>query len=114
MVSASQIKMELAVYLAGVISLDDFQDWVALRTWNVSNSGSKAAEVLTFAIEELMSEYTSEHIPENELRDELGRILRADTKNVQIAYAPQAIWSSKPNLSFTASRPSVLEIAAPA
>jgi hypothetical protein len=113
MVSASQIRNELAFYLAGIISLDDFQDWVVLRTWNVSNSGSKAAEVLTFAIEESLSEYTSEHIPENELRKELDLILRADTRSVQISYSPQAIWSSKPNLSFTASRTSVLAVAAP-
>jgi hypothetical protein len=113
MVSASQIRNELAFYLAGVLPLDDFEDWFVPNTWNVQNTGSKAAEVLTFAIEELLSEYTGAHIPENKLREDLMRILHAETKNVEIVYEPQASWSPGPRWFFKASTPSAFAPARP-
>jgi hypothetical protein len=113
MVSASQIRNELTFFLAGIISLDEFEDWLVQNTWNIQNTGSKAAEVLTFAIEELLSEYTSGHIPAIRMREELSRTLHAETKNVKISYEAQASWSPKPIWVFTASTPSSLALVAP-
>ena len=106
MVSASQIRNELAMSLAGILPLDDFEDWFVQNTWNIQNTGSKAAEVLTFAIEELLSEYTSGHIPENRLREELAQVLQAETKSVQITDI-LPMWLDQPIFSFKASSPSV-------
>jgi hypothetical protein len=114
MVSASQIRNELAFSLAGILPLDDFEDWFVQNTWNIQNTGSKAAEVLTFAIEELLSEYTSGHIPEKKLREDLMQILHAETKNVEIAYDAQALWSPEPRWSFRSSGPSALVLVGPA
>jgi len=103
MVSASQIKNELAFYLAGILSLEGFEDWFVLQTWNVSNSGSKAAEVVTFEIEEKLSEYSSRYISEKKLREELGKILRSETKSVKIFNLPHVVLRRDPIMSFTGS-----------
>lgn len=92
MVSASQIRNELAFSLAGVIPLDEFEDWFVQNTWNIQNTGSKAAEVLTFAIEELLSEYTSGHISEDKLRQELSQVVHAETKNIEIVESARPLW----------------------
>lgn len=59
MVSASQIRDKILEFLTDAVSLDEFEDWIVQRTWNVHLSGSVAAEELTFAVEEALSEYSS-------------------------------------------------------
>lgn len=89
MVSSSQIRNELAFVVAGILPLDDFEDWFVQNTWNVHNTGSKAAEVLTFAIEEALSEYTSGHISESKLRQELESVLQSETSVADIVRVMQ-------------------------
>lgn len=107
MISASQIRNELALSLAGPLPLDEFEDWFVQNTWNIQKTGSKAAEVLTFEIEELLSEYTSGHISEDKLRKELELLLHAETKSAEIIVSPQCVWRAEPLLSFRASVASV-------
>ena len=71
MVSSSQIREQLAALLARRIDLDSFEDWLVKQTWNIHLSGSPAAEDLTFAIEESLSEYSSGHLSEPQLHEEL-------------------------------------------
>ena len=106
MVSASQIRNELAFYIAGILSLDDFENWFALNTWNVENAGSKAAEVLTYALEESLSEYTSGHIPEKKLREELNEILHAETRTVSIFANDHPMQFQNPPYTITSVSPS--------
>ncbi len=101
MVSASQIKEQLARFLNGEIDLDVFEDWFVQSTWNIHQSGSAAAEDLTFAVEESLAEYSSRHIDEQKLRSELSQILEAETRSVDIVDAPQTVYS------FRSSAPSV-------
>jgi len=103
MISASQIKNELAFYLAGVLSLDNFEDWFVLQTWNVSNAGSRAAEVVTFEIEEKLSEYSSGYISEKRLREELSNIVQAETKSVKILNLPPVVLPRHSIMYFTGS-----------
>jgi hypothetical protein len=84
MISASQIKNELAFYLAGVLSLNSFEDWFVLQTWNVSNAGSRAAEIVTFEIEAQLSEYSSGYISEKQLREEFSKIVQSETRSVNV------------------------------
>lgn len=107
MVSSSQIRNELAFALAGVVPLDDFEDWFVKNTWNIRNAGSIAAEVLTFAIEESLSEYSSGHISEDKLRKELARILQSETQHAEIVDTNIPIWLERP-YSFRSSASSVL------
>lgn len=92
MVSSSQIREQLAHFLYGQIGLDAFEDWFVQNTWNIHQSGSAAAEDLTFAIEESLSEHSSHHIGEKELRSELSQILGAENKVVEIVDVPQIIF----------------------
>ena len=78
MVSSSQIRERLAMFLDGRIDLDAFEDWFVQNTWNIHLSGSRSAEALTFAIEESLSEYSSHHLTESELRSELQSLLQKE------------------------------------
>lgn len=87
MVSASQIRAKLAAFLEGLIDLDSFEDWFVDKTWNIHQSGSVAAESLTFAIEESLSEYSSNHLSFEALRNELMEILKANNVTARIGGA---------------------------
>ncbi len=91
MVSSSQIREQVDKYLSGEISLEGFEDWFVQETWNVHRFGSHAAEVLTFAIEEALSEFSSDHISEQRLKEELASLLLSDNKVVSIAEAPRVV-----------------------
>jgi hypothetical protein len=93
MVSSSQIKEQLARFLDNQISLDEFEDWFVQNTWNIHLSGSVSAESLTFAVEESLSEYSSQHIGEPILRQELSLILGAENKVLNIVDSPQIVYS---------------------
>ena len=101
MVSSSQIRSRLAMFLCGNIDLDLFEDWLVQNTWNIHLSGSTAAEALTFAIEELLSDFSSRRLDEKSLRFELSQVLRAETKSVEIADAPQIVWSFRSSAPVT-------------
>ena len=97
MVSSSQIRAELAMFLCGHFKLDIFEDWFIRNTWNIHLSGSTAAEALTFAIEESLSEYSSGHIDERELRQELALILHAENKVAEVdVRQPAYVFKSAP------------------
>lgn len=72
------------MFLDELINLETFEDWFVRNTWNIHLSGSVAAESVTFAVEESLSEYSSRHIDERELRQELSRILHAETSIVEV------------------------------
>lgn len=80
MVSSSQIKFVLAMFLDGNIDLDSFEDWFVFNTWNIHLSGSVDAETLTFAVEESLSEYSSGHISLSQLRHELNEFVHRQNK----------------------------------
>jgi hypothetical protein len=92
MVSSSQIKAQLALFLDHQISLEAFEDWFARNTWNMHQSGSVAAEQITFAIEESLSEYSSRHLDEANLRAEFSEILGAENRKVTINDQPQLVY----------------------
>lgn len=89
MVSSSQIKEHLALYLANRTSLGQFEDWFVPSTRDIRRTRSEAAMALTFAIEGALSEYLSQILDERELRSELLQILHADNKVVEIVDTPQ-------------------------
>lgn len=88
MVSGSQIREQLEMFLDGRIDLDAFEDWFVQNTWNIHQSGSHFAEALTFAIEESLSEYSSYHLTEEELRSELRSLVQSETQTASFPKAP--------------------------
>jgi len=65
------IRAVLARYLAGEITLHEFEEWFVAHTWNVHQTRNPIAEELTYTIELLLSDYTSGILDENKLREEL-------------------------------------------
>ena len=88
MVSSSQIREQLAMFLDGRIDLDAFEDWFVQNTWNIHQSGSRSAEALTFAIEESLSEYSSHHLTEEELQLELRSLVPSENQAAEFGKTP--------------------------
>jgi|GEM_PF-1510803 hypothetical protein len=89
MVSASQIRERILLFLNGQVDLESFENWIIQNTWNVHFSGSQAAEELTFAVEESLSEYSSGHLSAEELRSEFRELLGSEIKTVEAELAQQ-------------------------
>jgi hypothetical protein len=115
MVSASQIREEIARFLSNSIDLDSFEDWIVQHTWNIHLSGSKSAEELTYAIEQQLSEHSSKLITFKELRQALTNLIHAETLSVYISDTKQLTWmvrmtepQAQPAFAFRSSAQSVL------
>ncbi len=72
----SEVVSALSQYLAGEISLADFQDWLAPLAWESDALDADAADLVD-SIQLRLAEFTSGHLTEDELREELRSILRA-------------------------------------
>jgi hypothetical protein len=96
MISSSQIKEHLALYLAKQISLEQLENWFVPNSRDIRRSQSEAARVVTFAVEGALAEYLSGIYSEHELRNELFQIVSADTKYVvfrdAMVYDPVLSW----------------------
>ena len=75
MVNSSLIREQITRFLDREIDLDAFEDWIVRHTWNIHQRGDEAAQRLTFAVEESLSEYSSNHVSEEQLRTELSSLL---------------------------------------
>ncbi len=75
----SQIRQKLGQYLAGLITLREFEEWFSPATWDVENSGEPAAATLTWEIELRLAEYSNGHRTDGELRELLQKAVEART-----------------------------------
>jgi hypothetical protein len=75
MVNSSQISEHMAAYLNGRTDVDVFEDWIIANTWNVHLTGDSEAMELAYEIKEFLNEYSSLHIRETQLKENLKRIL---------------------------------------
>lgn len=71
MIADYEIRRMLARYLSKSISLDQLEDWLVQRSWDMHLDSSGAAQALASAIELRLAEYSSEHLDESQLRAEL-------------------------------------------
>ena len=71
----AEIAERLARYLAGELSLRDFQLWFSATTWDVHEREDERATDLAGEIELSLDEYASGYLDEGELRAEFGRLL---------------------------------------
>lgn len=104
MISSSQIRDQLALYLDNRTDLASFQDWFIENSWNVHQSGSQATESLAFAVQELLADYSSGYLKPKQLRAELNRVVHADTRLVELAetYAVPFMTATAPLFSAVA------------
>ena len=71
MIAESQIRSKLGRFLVNEITLDQFEDWLVQRSWNMQNDSSESAQRLASAIELRLAEYSSGHLEEQAMREEL-------------------------------------------
>jgi len=72
--SATDIRNQTASFLAGRISLDDFEDWISGNTWDLRN-GDPVAQSLASEIELRLAEYSSSHLPMDQMLEEFRSLL---------------------------------------
>jgi hypothetical protein len=85
--SADDIRAQVARYLAGEIQLDDLEDWIAQRTWNVHATGNEDCQRLAYAIEARLAEHSSGHLDEAALRKELAPLVTSYTPQLNVEWA---------------------------
>jgi hypothetical protein len=81
MVSASEIRDQVAKLLFGEISLQEFEDWFVPATWDAHKAGDAEAENLTDEIDMSLSEYTSRQLSPEQLRSGLAGAVFPLAKN---------------------------------
>jgi hypothetical protein len=74
MALAQDIREQAARYLSDELPLSEFEDWLVDATWNVHQSGDSEAADLAYATELKFAEYTSGHLPLEDLRGFFARI----------------------------------------
>jgi hypothetical protein len=65
------IREKLSSYLVGKISLEEFEDWFVLESWNVAQSNNSNAVNLVYEIELWLAEYSDGHWSEKQLKNYL-------------------------------------------
>lgn len=111
MVSSSQIREHLALYLANQASLGQFEDWFIPNTRDIRKTQSEAAMELTFGIEAALSEYLSRVINEAELRQEMADWIYRDNHKLVHYDAPVLVFANGPQLPVRITSPAPVALA---
>jgi hypothetical protein len=100
----NDIRENLASYLLGKISLEDFEDWFVSASWNVDKSGNQIAINMVYEIELWLSEYSDGFRNENELKMLLRPLVENYEIQLDISFklsaAAQVNYWSLPSVSF--------------
>ncbi|SRR6266852_4440143 len=91
-----ELRRKLIQYILGNISLREFQQWFVPTTWDIHLSTEPGAIDLTYKVELRLAEYTSGHLPENQLRREFGELLSKATFSMSSSPLIQTSSSSQP------------------
>jgi len=73
--SEIEIRQQLARYLNGKLTLNEFQDWFVPHSWNFHQSPSLALQKLVATIELAIAEFTNGDWTARELRDHFNSLL---------------------------------------
>lgn len=77
-----EIRERLARYLAAEISLREFEDWFIPASWNVHLRGNDDAAKLTYEIEAVLAQASTERWPEQRVKEELAPFVEQYTVTV--------------------------------
>jgi hypothetical protein len=97
MIAENQLREKLGRYLSNELSLDHFEDWLVNHSWNMHKDSNESAQKLASAIELRLAEYSSGHLDEIGLRDELRQFVNSYTVQVSFSEAPLPIIQEPPN-----------------
>ncbi|MCI0624846.1 MAG: hypothetical protein L0387_24940 [Acidobacteria bacterium] len=90
MISEVQIREQLARYLRKESSLDQLEDWLVQRSWNMHRDSADAAQKLAAAVELRLAEHSSGHLDEPSLREELRNFLNPSVIRISFGAAQQS------------------------
>ena len=71
MIDGSDIQEQLSRYLGNQISLDEFEGWFVQASWDAHRESDPLAFKLVSAIELKLAEYSSGHLLEADLQEEI-------------------------------------------
>lgn len=84
-----KIREQLAAYLAGEISLSEFEDWFFSETWDIDQTSDLALTNLVYGIKLRWAEFSNGDWTESEFRSLLRSLLEKHeviTQPVQVIY----------------------------
>jgi hypothetical protein len=90
--SELEIREQIARYLAGQISLQDFEDWFVARSWNFHEAATPLMQEIVSQVELLLAEHSNSHLDEQSLRQKLLPLVT----DYVVEYRPD---SSAPHIS---------------
>ena len=98
-----EISERVAQYVAGDLSLREFQEWFVPRSWGIDAAGDIHAAKLANEIELFLAEFSNGDWSEGELREKLRReCLRSQlaTSRVDLVGAPWLVTSTSSSLGW--------------
>ena len=107
MIAENQIRERLIRYLRGETSLDQFEDWLVQRSWNMHRDSDEAAQKLAAAIDLRLAEHSSGHLDESALRDELRAFANSYVMQLHFGAFPSVV-GEPPNNVIAAAAPQVV------
>lgn len=69
MIYEAEARQWLRLYLEGGCTLDEFEDWLVVRSWNMHLDSDQSAQDLVGALELALSEFSSGDIGQPELNE---------------------------------------------
>jgi hypothetical protein len=94
MITESQIRERLFDYLTRKTTLNEFEDWLVLQSWNMHQDSDPAAQRLAGAIELRLAEYSDDHLSDDALDRELkGLLVPSAIVSIENAKPTQPVWS---------------------
>jgi hypothetical protein len=73
---AIAIRERVNSFLAGDLTLLQFQDWLVANTWDVEEQGDPHATDLTYEIKLALAEHSRGDISEDELRERMSQAVK--------------------------------------
>ncbi len=70
MLSQAQIRSQLNSLVSKKLSLDDFEDWFVVESWNAHISADPVVQALVGIIELRLAEHSSGHLPFEQMMNE--------------------------------------------
>ena len=73
---AIDIRAAVIAFLAGELTLPQFQEWLVATTWDIERRGDPTATDLTYEIKLALAEHSRGDISWNELRDRMSEAVK--------------------------------------
>jgi hypothetical protein len=97
MITENQIREKLILYLSQTWSLDQFEDWLVEKSWNMHKDSEASAQRLASQVELRLAEHSAGHLDEQELRRELIPLVINYTSPLHLGNVEQSSFTGAEN-----------------